>query len=148
MPFPSPGDLPDPGIEPGSPTLQAESLPSEPPGKILLPGGEAEHLTHLVIKVSPKEEGKKKHIPRAFQNPVLTTNFNKNEELLWYKKRPHSPVLWEAAPLKKQPWGPPVPHTGHGTPDHKRPFQARPSGSCGDSPWGSHISFHKQEVYK
>ena len=32
-PFPSPGDLPDPGIEPGSPTLQADSLPSEPPGK-------------------------------------------------------------------------------------------------------------------
>ena len=29
LPFPSPGDLPDPGIEPGSPTLQAESLPTE-----------------------------------------------------------------------------------------------------------------------
>ena len=27
-------DFPDPGIEPGSPTLQADSLPSEPPGKI------------------------------------------------------------------------------------------------------------------
>ena len=33
LPFPSPGDLPDPGIESGSPTLQADSLPSEPPGK-------------------------------------------------------------------------------------------------------------------
>ena len=32
-PFPSPGDLPDPGIEPGSPTLQADTLPYEPPGK-------------------------------------------------------------------------------------------------------------------
>ena len=30
--FPSPGDLPDPGIEPGSPTLQADILLSEPPG--------------------------------------------------------------------------------------------------------------------
>ena len=30
LPFPSPGDLPDPGIEPGSPTLQGDSLPSEP----------------------------------------------------------------------------------------------------------------------
>ena len=30
LPFPSPGDLPDPGIEPGSPALQADSLPSEP----------------------------------------------------------------------------------------------------------------------
>ena len=30
--IPSPGDLPGPGIEPGSPALQADSLPSEPPG--------------------------------------------------------------------------------------------------------------------
>ena len=35
LPFPSPGDLPDPGIEPGSPTLQADTLPSAPPGKPL-----------------------------------------------------------------------------------------------------------------
>ena len=33
LPFPSPGDLPDPGIEPGSPALQADALTSEPPGK-------------------------------------------------------------------------------------------------------------------
>ena len=32
LPFPSPGDLPDPGVETGSPALQADSLPSEPPG--------------------------------------------------------------------------------------------------------------------
>jgi len=31
--IPSPGDFPDPGIKPGSPTVQADSLPSEPPGK-------------------------------------------------------------------------------------------------------------------
>ena len=34
LPFPSPGDLPSPGIEPGSPALQAGTLPSEPPGKL------------------------------------------------------------------------------------------------------------------
>ena len=33
LPFPSPGDLPDPGIEPGSLAFQADSLPSELPGK-------------------------------------------------------------------------------------------------------------------
>ena len=33
LPFPSPGDLPPPGIKPGSPTLQPDSLLSEPPGK-------------------------------------------------------------------------------------------------------------------
>ena len=33
LPFPSPGDLLDPGSEPGSPALQVDSLPSKPPGK-------------------------------------------------------------------------------------------------------------------
>ena len=33
VPCPPPGDLPNPGIEPRSPTLQVDSLPSEPPGK-------------------------------------------------------------------------------------------------------------------
>ena len=32
-PFPSPGDLPNPGIKGGSPALQADSLPAELPGK-------------------------------------------------------------------------------------------------------------------
>ena len=33
LPFPSPRDLPDPGIKPRSLALQADTLPSEPPGK-------------------------------------------------------------------------------------------------------------------
>ena len=33
LPFPAPGDVPNPGIEPGSPSLQADSLPPKPPGK-------------------------------------------------------------------------------------------------------------------
>ena len=33
LPFPSPGDLPDPGIKPGRPALQADALLSEPPGE-------------------------------------------------------------------------------------------------------------------
>ena len=33
LPFPSPGDIPDPGIEPRSPALEADTLTSEPPGK-------------------------------------------------------------------------------------------------------------------
>ena len=32
LPFPSPGDIPDPGIEPWSPALQTDSLQPEPPG--------------------------------------------------------------------------------------------------------------------
>ena len=34
LPFPLPGDLPDPGIQPGSSAQQVDSLPSEPPGKM------------------------------------------------------------------------------------------------------------------
>ena len=34
LPFPSPGDLPNPGIEPRSPAFQAYALTSEPPGKL------------------------------------------------------------------------------------------------------------------
>ena len=33
LPFPPPGDLPNPGIESGSPELRTDSLPTEPPGK-------------------------------------------------------------------------------------------------------------------
>ena len=48
MPFPSPGDLPDAGIEPGSPALQANSLPSEHQGN---PG--REEISKEGIKGSP-----------------------------------------------------------------------------------------------
>ena len=43
LPFPSPGDLPDPGIKPRSPALRAEALTSEPPGKL----GEGEFNTMM-----------------------------------------------------------------------------------------------------
>ena len=35
LPFPSLRDLPEPGTKPRSPTLQAKSLPCEPPGKVI-----------------------------------------------------------------------------------------------------------------
>ena len=44
LPFPSPGDLPDPGIEPGSPELQVDCLLSEPPG------GESNKETYITIR--------------------------------------------------------------------------------------------------
>ena len=46
LPFPSPGDLLNQGIEPGSPTLHADTLPSEPPGKL---NAEAEAPNTLAI---------------------------------------------------------------------------------------------------
>ena len=41
LPFPSPAGLLDPGIQPGSPALLADALPSEPPGKFQKKGPEA-----------------------------------------------------------------------------------------------------------
>ena len=37
LPFPSPGGLPHPGMEPKSPALQADSLPSEPSEEVFFP---------------------------------------------------------------------------------------------------------------
>ena len=50
--FPSSGDLPDPGIEPVSPALQADALPSEPPRKSIphSQGGEASDKTLTFVR--------------------------------------------------------------------------------------------------
>ena len=50
LPFPSPGDLPNPGIEPRSPALQADSLLFEPPGQT--------HHTHIINLLNTKSESR------------------------------------------------------------------------------------------
>ena len=57
LPFPSPGDLPNPGIKPGSPVLLEDSLPSEPQGKWEFPGGSE-------VKASACNVGELGSIPR------------------------------------------------------------------------------------
>ena len=52
LPFPSPGDLLDPGIEPGSPALQADSLPSEPPGNPKV--GRLRYYFTKIIGINPE----------------------------------------------------------------------------------------------
>ena len=65
LPFPSPGELPDPGIEPGSPALLTDALPSEPAGKptalkqlfnkwLVGPQRTASSKNHLLLKQSAK----------------------------------------------------------------------------------------------
>ena len=50
LPFPSPGDLPKPGIKAGSPSLQADTLLSEPPGN-----------PYVAIKILNQMERQEKH---------------------------------------------------------------------------------------
>ena len=55
LPFSSPGNLPDPGIEPRSPTLQANALPSEPPGKLenVVQFSSVQSLSRVLLFVTP-----------------------------------------------------------------------------------------------
>ena len=66
FPFPSPGDVPDPGIEPGSPALQAASLPSEPQSNHK--GRDKEGKNKEVTNFQKKKffNGKSKSIPTNY----------------------------------------------------------------------------------
>jgi len=50
LPGPPPGNLPDPGIEPTSPALKTDSLPTQPPGK-------PQFLSTAFSKPTPSESG-------------------------------------------------------------------------------------------
>ena len=58
LPFPSSGDLPDPGIKPGSPSLEADALTSEPPGKpyIAVDSLIYQYFGHLMRRVDSLEK--------------------------------------------------------------------------------------------
>ena len=55
--FPSPGDLPNPGIEPRSPTLQLDSLPAEPQGKPKNTGVGSLSLLHWIFPTQESNQG-------------------------------------------------------------------------------------------
>ena len=63
LPFPSPGDIPDPGIKPRSPAMQAASLLSEPPGK--------PKLTVFQLKKKKQQQQLAKQSQLTFQSAVL-----------------------------------------------------------------------------
>ena len=57
LPFPSPGDLPNPGTEPGSPALQTDALPSEPPGKSLWTSSVLQRKGRMVKRAVRRHSG-------------------------------------------------------------------------------------------
>ena len=66
LPFPSPGDLPGPGIEPRSPALQADTLPSEPPGKFHLHAAAAKSLQLCLTLCDPIDGGPQASLSLGF----------------------------------------------------------------------------------
>ena len=82
LPCPSPGDLPNPGIEPRSPELRADSLPAEPPGK--------PNLT-LISRLAQNFTGRSV-VYWTYSNPIRTSpEFLESEEpdenfmgILWF----------------------------------------------------------------
>ena len=85
MPLPSPGDLPDPGIEPRSPALQANALPSKPPGKTpcaKTSSGRVYQWTHLTVLLRTKYFFGISALPR-----VLSAARAERAELAWTERR-------------------------------------------------------------
>ena len=73
LPCPPPGDLPNPGIKPRSPTLQADSLPTEPRGKPKSPGvGSLSHfLLHPPYLLILSFHGRSSKLPSFVQSSLL-----------------------------------------------------------------------------
>ena len=73
MPFSFPGDFPDPETKPGSPALQTDSLPSEPPGK---PQMDSKHKN--MSDLARVKETKIKRKRRYYHLPIKTAKVKKN----------------------------------------------------------------------
>ena len=83
LPFPSPGDLPDPGIEPRSPALQADALTSEPPEK-----PNTEPLAKIHEPYSSTMEIKSGH--------SAALNLEGNKFTLFHPSWTHIRILWSS----------------------------------------------------
>ena len=73
FPFPSPGDLPNPGIKPGSPALRADSLPPEPPGNPC----NANATLNFGNKKGGRQASSRKslpHVPKLINTPATLCN--------------------------------------------------------------------------
>ena len=92
LPWPPPGDFPNPEIEPRSPTLQADSLPSQPSGK---PIHTHTHMYRLM------------HISTCTHTIICPKKENYTENTVSFKKiiRPHSWCFWQSYLCKQVPPG-------------------------------------------
>ena len=114
LPFPSPGDLPDPGVEPSSPAMQADALPSEPPGKPLQKAHpKSSNCQHPKLTLATDPEG---HLAQA--TPFL-------------RRPPRSSVQFSHSVMSSSLWP-------HGLQHDRLPCPSIPrasSNSCPSSRW-------------
>ena len=87
VPLPSPGDLPDPRVKPGPPSLQADALPSEPPGKHREPG----LIQKLLSRLNPNSYRYPKGKPDVSRSWLLTIY---EGSLVRQWGPPHPPSAW------------------------------------------------------
>ena len=93
LPFPSPGDLPDPGIEPGSPTLQADALPSELLGNRLISNNK-----QLVNNLPALQETWVRSLSQ--EDPLEKRMATHSSILAWRSPRTDEPVEDNGYPLQ------------------------------------------------
>ena len=111
--FPSSGNLPDPGMEPGSPELQADSLPSEPPGK---PQG---------------CQGRPPLSTCSLQCLLLQDTGEQQTRAQPVSLGPSSRTFWRLRALSERKWL----STGKGGNLLSRPFQVPAAHPAGLEPW-------------
>ena len=101
LPFPSPGDLPNPGVEPGSPALQADALSSQPPGK---PKRDLWHnIKHTNIRIiGVPEEEKKKGYEKIFEE-IIIENFPNTEKEIVIQVQETQRVPYKINPRRNTP---------------------------------------------
>ena len=109
LPFPSPGDLPNPGIELRSPTLQVESLPSEPPGKYNFRKKKSvKSLSRVRLFVTPWTAARQAPLSMGFSRQEYWSGlpFHSPGDLPDPETEPKSPAL-QADSLQSEPPGKP-----------------------------------------
>ena len=80
LPFPSPGDLPDPGTEPGSPALEADALTSKPPGKPRNPAGPGQVELGLSEWLQLCRQMQHSHLEQCLLSPLSTATSKKSRD--------------------------------------------------------------------
>ena len=81
------GDLPNPWVEPGSPTLQADALPSEPPGKLCVTNVKRNVTKRTMLSTPNQGPGGQENSPESQSLPSQRTP-SLLQHLMWWVSHP------------------------------------------------------------